>query len=142
MMTRVDPKSVWRGASPTGPVAVVVGAGFGGLASAIRLGAMGYRVIVADRLESPGGRATALYREGHRFDLGPTIVTVPQLFRDLWAVAGRDFNQDVDLRPLDPFYTIRWPDGSHFTARQDTAAMRAEIARLSPRDLPGYEKFL
>jgi phytoene desaturase len=124
------------------PRALVIGAGFGGLAAAIRLGARGYRPVVLDRLDQPGGRASALHRNGHRFDLGPTIVTVPQLFRELWAAAGRDFDADVDLRALDPFYTIRFADGSHFTARQDRAAMRAEVARLSPSDLKGFDRFM
>ncbi|SHI68472.1 phytoene desaturase [Palleronia salina] len=122
--------------------AVVIGAGLGGLAAAMRLGAKGYRVTVLDRLDSPGGRGSALHEEGHRFDLGPTIVTVPQLFRELWSDCGRDFDADVDLRSLDPFYQIRWPDGSTFTARQDTDAMRDEVARLSPGDVAGYERFL
>ena len=95
-----------------------------------------------DRLDVPGGRGSCLWKDGHRFDLGPTIVTVPQTFRELWRACGRDFDADVDLRALDPFYEIRWPDGSTFTARQDTDAMRAEVARLSPGDLPGYERFL
>ena len=69
-------------------------------------------------------------------------MTVPQVFRELWAVCGRDFDADVDLRALDPFYKIQFADGESFTARQDTDAMRAEVARRSPRDLPGYEKFL
>ncbi|SPJ23118.1 phytoene desaturase [Palleronia abyssalis] len=125
-----------------GDRAVVIGAGLGGLAAAMRLGAKGYRVTVLDRLDGPGGRGSAIHKDGFRFDLGPTIVTVPQLLRDLWATCGRDFDTDVDLRALDPFYEIRWPDGSTFTARQDTDAMRAEVARLSPEDLPGYEQFL
>ena len=124
------------------PHAIIIGAGLGGLASAMRLGAKGYRVTVLDRLESPGGRGSSITQNGHRFDLGPTIVTVPQVFRELWAACGRDFDADVDLRALDPFYEIRWPDGSVFTARQDDAAMKAEVARLSPGDLKGYEKFL
>ncbi len=98
---------------------MVVGAGLGGLAAAMRLGAKGYRVTVLDRLDMPGGRASAITVNGHRFDLGPTIVTVPQVFRELWADCGRDFDTDVDLRPLDPFYEIRFPDGATFTARQD-----------------------
>jgi len=142
MLTRVDPRAFTPDTGPKRPIALVVGAGFGGLASAIRLGAKGYRTVVLDRLATPGGRATALWRNGHRFDLGPTIVTVPQLFRELWHLAGRDFDSDVDLRPLDPFYTIRFDDGSHFTARQDSAAMRAEVARLAPRDLAGYDRFM
>ncbi|MDO9527153.1 MAG: phytoene desaturase [Gemmobacter sp.] len=126
----------------TGADAIVIGAGLGGLASAMRLGAKGYRVTVIDRLDMPGGRGSAITQGGHRFDLGPTIVTVPQGLRDLWTVCGRDFDRDVDLRALDSFYEIRWQDGSTFTARQSTEAMRAEVARLSPSDLPGYDKFL
>lgn len=122
--------------------AIVIGAGLGGLASAMRLGAKGYRVTVFDRLDRAGGRGSSITQGGHRFDLGPTIITVPQGLRELWSACGRDFDSDVTLTPMDPFYEIRWPDGSHFTARQDDAAMRAEIARISPADLAGYERFL
>ncbi len=142
MLTRVDPRLIEQATPADAPHAVVIGAGLGGLASAMRLGAKGYRVTVLDRLDSPGGRGSSLNRDGHRFDLGPTIVTVPQLFRELWAACGRDFDRDVDLRALDPFYEIRWPDGSTFTARQDRAAMRAEVARLSSNDLKGYDRFV
>jgi phytoene desaturase len=122
--------------------AVVIGAGIGGLAAAMRLGAKGWQVTVVDRLDGVGGRGSAIRQGGHRFDLGPTIVTVPQGLRELWAACGRNFDADVDLRPLDPFYEIRWPDGSHFTASQSTEAMRAEVARLSPGDVKGYERFV
>ena len=108
----------------------------------MRLGAKGWRVTVIDRLDRVGGRGSSITRDGHRFDLGPTIVTVPQGLRDLWATCGRDFDRDVSLVPMDPFYEIRWPDGSTFTARQDDAAMQAEVARLSPGDVKGYTKFL
>jgi len=124
------------------PHAAVIGAGLGGLSAAMRLGAKGYRVSVLDRLDMPGGRGSALWRDGHRFDLGPTIVTVPQVFRELWAACGRDFDADVDLRALDPFYEIRWPDGSTFTMSGDEDRVRAEIARLSPGDVAGYDRFL
>jgi phytoene desaturase len=141
-MTRSDPKLPGLLPNATQPKAVVIGAGIGGLAAAMRLGAKGYRVTVVDKLDCPGGRGSALWRDGHRFDLGPTIVTAPQVFRDLWTACGRDFDTEVDLRALDPFYEIRWPDGSTFTARQDTQAMRAEVARLSPEDVKGYDRFL
>jgi len=124
------------------PHAVVIGAGLGGLAGAMRLGTKGYRVTVLDRLDAPGGRGSSISQNGHRFDLGPTIVTVPQVCKELWAACGRDFEADVDLRPMDPFYEIRWPDGSTFTACGDTDRMRAEVERLSPGDLKGYDKFL
>ena len=126
----------------SGADAIVIGAGLGGLAAAMRLGAKGYRVTVIDRLDMPGGRGSSITQGGHRFDLGPTIVTVPQGLRQLWSDCGRDFDQDVDLRALDPFYEIRFQDGSTFTARSSNASMRAEVARLSPADLPGYDRFL
>jgi len=122
--------------------AIVIGAGLGGLSAAMRLGAKGYRVTVLDRLDRPGGRGSSITQNGHRFDLGPTIVTVPQVFRQLWAECGRDFDGDVDLRPVDPYYEIRWRDGSTFSVRQDDAAMEAEVRRLSPGDVSGYRRFL
>ena len=142
MMTKLDTALAAHSDKLTSAHAVVIGAGLGGLASAMRLGALGYRVTVIDKLDVPGGRGSCIWKDGHRFDLGPTIVTVPQVFKELWAACGRDFHKEVDLRPLDPFYEIRWPDGSHFTACQDTEKMRAEVARLSPGDVAGYDKFL
>lgn len=122
--------------------AIVIGAGLGGLASAMRLGAKGWQVTVIDRLDVPGGRGSSITQGGHRFDLGPTIVTVPQGLRDLWAACGRDFDRDVQLVPMDPFYTIRFPDGSRFDAHAGAEAARAEVARISPRDMAGYDRFL
>ncbi|MEM6744445.1 MAG: phytoene desaturase [Pseudomonadota bacterium] len=127
---------------PDGPHAAVVGAGFGGLASALRLAARGWRVTVIDRLEAPGGRATARRQDGFRFDLGPPIVTAPYIFEALFAAGGRRLEDYVDLVPMDPFYTIRFQDGSHFEASGDEARMRAEVERLSPDDLPGWEAFM
>lgn len=128
--------------SPDPSRAIVIGAGLGGLSAAMRLGAKGYCVTILDRLDRAGGRGSSITQNGHRFDLGPTIVTVPQVFRQLWAECGRDFDADVDLRPVDPYYEIRWRDGSTLRVQQDEAAMEAEVARLSPNDLPGYRKFL
>jgi phytoene desaturase len=126
----------------TGPRAIVIGAGLGGLAAAMRMGAKGYNVTVIDKLDVPGGRGSAIWQDGHRFDLGPTIVTVPQLYRDLWAACGRDFHAEVELKPLDPFYEIRWPDGTKFVAQQSTEKMRAEVAKIEPRDVAGFNRFL
>ncbi|MEO1562203.1 MAG: phytoene desaturase [Pseudomonadota bacterium] len=123
------------------PKAIVIGAGLGGLAAAMRLGAKGYRVTVIDRLDIVGGRASSITRSGHRFDLGPTIITVPQILEDLWAECGRNFHDDVTLTPMDPFYEIRFEDGSRFTASKSIAAMRKQIAQMAPGDLPGFDKF-
>ena len=122
--------------------AVVIGAGLGGLAAAMRLGAKGYRVTLLDRLDRTGGRGSSITQQGHRFDLGPTIVTVPMVFEKLWADCGFDFNAEVDLRPLDPFYEVRWPDGTSFKANGDNAHMFEEVRKINPDDLKGYKRFL
>jgi phytoene desaturase len=124
------------------PHALVIGSGFGGLAAAIRLGARGYRVTVLERLDQPGGRASVFRQDGFTFDAGPTIVTAPFLFEELWALCGRSMAEDVDLRPLDPFYRIRFDDGSTFDCTDDPERMRAEVAKFSPGDVAGYEAFL
>ena len=122
--------------------AIVIGAGLGGLAAAMRLGAKGYAVTVLDKLDRSGGRGSSIGQDGHRFDLGPTIVTVPQVFEDLWSDCGRDFRADVNLRPLEPFYEVRWPDGSTFSASSDDDKMLAEVAKLNPADVAGFKRFL
>lgn len=130
------------GAGAAASRAVVIGAGLGGLASAMRLGAKGYRVTVIDRLDRAGGRGSSISQGEHRFDLGPTIVTVPQVLRELWAACGRNFDRDVTLKAMDPFYEIRFQDGETFTMRGDPEAMKAEVARISPSDAKGYQRFL
>ncbi len=124
------------------PHAVVIGSGFGGLAAAVRLGARGYRVTVLEKLDAPGGRAYVFRQDGFTFDGGPTIVTAPFLLEELWALCGRRLSDDVELRPITPFYRIRFDDGVEFDYTGDPAAMRAEIARFCPADVAGYERFM
>ena len=126
----------------TAPAAVVIGSGFGGLAAAIRLGAKGYRVTVLEQLDAPGGRAYVYKQDGFTFDAGPTIVTAPFLLEELWALCGQRLADHVELRPVSPFYRIRFHDGAVFDYTGDAAAMEAEIARFSPGDLPGYRRFM
>lgn len=127
---------------PDAPHAVVVGSGFGGLAAAIRLSVRGYRVTVLERLDAPGGRAYVYRDDGFTFDAGPTMVTAPFLFEELWTMCGRRMSDDVDLRSLSPFYHIRFDDGTWFEACADPEKMRAEVARLSPGDVAGYERYM
>lgn len=122
--------------------AIVIGSGFGGLAAAVRLGARGYRVTVLERLDAPGGRAYVHKQDGFTFDAGPTIITAPFLFEDLWAMCGRKMSDDVDLRAIDPFYELLFDDGERITCGGSADAMRAEVARISPGDVAGYERFM
>ncbi|HJL18779.1 MAG TPA: phytoene desaturase [Sandaracinaceae bacterium LLY-WYZ-13_1] len=124
------------------PRAVVIGAGLGGLAAAVRLGARGYRVTVIDKLDQPGGRARVFRDDGFVFDAGPTVITAPFMLEELWRLAGKRLEDDVELREVSPFYRIRFHDGSSFDYTGSAEAMRREIARFAPSDLAGYERFL
>jgi phytoene desaturase len=131
------------GTGPAGkPHAIVIGSGFGGLAAAVRLGARGYRVTVLEKLEQPGGRACVHRQDGFTFDAGPTVITAPFLFEELWSLCGRRMADDIDLRPVAPYYRVRFDDGTVFDYSGDAQAMRAEVARLAPNDVQGYEDFL
>ncbi|MDJ0760657.1 MAG: phytoene desaturase [Woeseiaceae bacterium] len=122
--------------------AIVIGSGFGGLAAAVRLSARGYDVTVVEKLDGPGGRAFVYRQDGFVFDAGPTIITAPFLLEELWALCGKQMSDDIDLRELSPYYTIRFDDGSHFDYSGDPEAMKREIARFNPDDVAGYEQFL
>ena len=103
------------------PTALVIGTGFGGLAAAIRLGAKGYRVHMLEKLDTPGGRAYVYRQDGFTFDAGPTIVTAPFLLEELWNLCGKTFADDIDLRPMDPFFRIQFDDGRIFDYSGDKA---------------------
>jgi phytoene desaturase len=122
--------------------AIVIGSGFGGLAAAVRLGARGYQVTVLEKLDKPGGRAYVFEQDGFTFDAGPTIVTAPFVLEELWALCGRRLSDDIDLRAIEPYYRIRFADGTHFDYSGNHDAMKAEIARFNPDDIAGYEGFL
>jgi phytoene desaturase len=97
---------------------------------------------VLEKLDAPGGRAYVHRQDGFTFDAGPTIVTAPFLLEELWALCGRRMADDVDLRPVSPFYRIRFDDGALFDYTGDAGAMRNEVARFSPADVAGYERFM
>jgi phytoene desaturase len=122
--------------------AIVIGSGFGGLAAAVRLGVRGYRVTVLEKLDAPGGRAYVHRRDGYTFDAGPTIITAPYLFEDLWTICGKRLADHVKLHAIDPFYQVRFDDGDVFRYSVDLDAVRAQIARIEPRDVEGFDRFL
>jgi phytoene desaturase len=99
-------------------------------------------VSVFDRLDTPGGRARVFRQNGFAFDAGPTVITAPFLLEELWTIAGRRFEESIDLRPVTPFYRVRFDDGEIFNYTGTAAAMRDEVARFSPDDVRGYEAFV
>ena len=132
--------------APTGKTACVVGAGFGGLALAIRLQSAGIATTVVEGRDKPGGRAYYWEKETDRgtftFDAGPTVITDPDCLRELWGLTGHDMAEDVELKEVTPFYRLNWPDGTNFDYSNDEPHLRAEINRVAPGDVGGYEEFL
>ncbi|WP_419827395.1 phytoene desaturase [Sphingomonas sp.] len=122
--------------------AAVIGAGFGGLALAIRLQSAGVETTIVEARDKPGGRAYVWERDGFTFDAGPTVITDPACLTELWRLSGRDMAEDVELMPVSPFYRLRWPDGTSFDYSNDDAQLTRAIAALNPADVDGYRRFL
>jgi phytoene desaturase len=122
--------------------AAVIGAGFGGLALAIRLQSAGIATTVVEARDKPGGRAYHWRERGYVFDAGPTVITDPDCLEQLWALTGSDIAQDVDLVEVTPFYRLNWPDGTSFDYTNDDEALKAQIDALHPGDWAGYQRFL
>ena len=120
----------------------VIGAGFGGLALAIRLRSAGIDTTLIEARDKPGGRAYAWERDGFTFDAGPTVITDPDCLKELWRLSGRDLADDVTLMPVSPFYRLNWPDGTNFDYSNDDPALMRQIAALEPADVAGYREFL
>lgn len=129
----------------TGPTerVVVVGAGLGGLACAIRLAAAGRTVTVLERADHPGGRAGVLRADGFTFDTGPTVLTMPGLLEDTMGTVGERLIDWLDLVRLDPAYRAHFPDGSTLDVRASTVDTAAQISRVcGPREADGYLRFV
>jgi phytoene desaturase len=118
--------------------AIVVGAGFGGIAAAIRLRAKGYSVQLLDRCSALGGRAQVFHKGGFQHDAGPTVITASFLFEELFALHGKRLGDYVRLVDLDPWYRFRFPDGTYFNYGGSVEDTLAEIRRISPEDCEGY----
>ncbi len=121
---------------------VVIGSGFGGLSAAIRLQAQGHQVTILEKRDKPGGRAYVYEQDGFMFDGGPTIITAPWLIRELFDLSQRRQEDYVKLIQIDPFYNIRFEDGSVFHYNADQENIRAQILKFNPADLAGYQQFL
>jgi phytoene desaturase len=122
--------------------AIIIGAGFGGLALGIRLQSAGVETTIVEARDKAGGRAYVWEKDGFTFDAGPTVITDPPCLKELWALTGRDMADDVTLEPVLPFYRLNWVDGTSFDYTNDDNVLMAEIAKLNPEDVAGYRRFL
>lgn len=121
---------------------LIMGGGFGGIAAALRLRARGHDVTLIDRCPRLGGRAQVFERDGYRHDAGPTVITAPFLFAELFELFGESLHDHLELRPLDPWYRFRFPDHSQFDYAPGMERMESEIARFNPDDVAGYHGLL
>ena len=122
--------------------AAVIGAGFGGLALAIRLQAAGIQTVLLEKRDKPGGRAYVYEDQGFTFDAGPTVITDPSAIEELLTLAGRPMADYVELLPVAPFYRLAWEDGTQFDYANDQAELDRQIHALNPKDVLGYQRFL
>lgn len=121
---------------------IVIGAGFGGLALAIRLQASGIPTLLLEGRDKPGGRAYVYQDRGFTFDAGPTVITDPTAIEELFTLAGKRLEDYVELMPVKPFYRLCWESGKVLDYDNDQPALEAQIARFNPRDVEGYQRFL
>ena len=125
-----------------GKSAVVIGAGIGGLALAIRLQSAGVRTTLLERRDKPGGRAYVYQDQGFTFDAGPTVITDPGALEALFTGAGRQMADYVEMLPVSPFYRLCWEDGTSLDYGNDQDDLERRIHALEPADVDGYRRFL
>jgi phytoene desaturase len=122
--------------------AIVVGGGVGGLCVAIRLRAAGHAVTVLERNEVVGGKLASFARDGFQFDIGPSLLTMPQWFDDVFQLAGTSLTDELDLVRLDPQFRYHWPDGSSLTIPNDVGKAIAAVDAFAPGEGAAFARFL
>lgn len=122
--------------------AIVIGAGLGGLSASIHLRRNGYRVTLLEANEQIGGRANRIEREGFHFDTGPSLLNYPWVFRELFAAAGKDMDEQIKLLPVDPSVAFQWRDGRKLTLSSDFTLLLKEFARYEPAAGPALTSWL
>ena len=121
---------------------IVIGAGFGGLALAIRLQAAGVPTLLLEQRDKPGGRAYVYEDQGFTFDAGPTVITDPSAIEELFLISGKRMSDYVDLLPVTPFYRLCWETGKVLDYDNDQPKLERQIAAFNPADVEGYRRFL
>ncbi len=121
---------------------IIIGAGPGGLATAILLAAAGVKVKIIERLPTIGGRTSLIEADGFKFDLGPTFFLYPRVLEEIFAAAGTSLKDEVKMARLDPQYRIIFGQGGEINATPDLAQMEREIAAIAPADAPGFRRFM
>lgn len=120
----------------------IIGGGIGGLAAAIHLRLAGYHVILFEKNQVLGGKVCRLRHDGFTFDLGPTVLTMPYVLRELFASCGRSMDDYLTLSRVEPTCRYHWSNGTVFDAFADREQLRGELRRVFPDDADAAENFL
>ena len=121
---------------------IVIGSGFGGLATAIRLQARGFKVTILEKNAKVGGHAYQLKKKGYTFDMGPSLITAPDIIRNIFYSADKKMEDYLDLIYLDPFYRIYFHDGSKIDYGPDANKMKMQMSQFNLQDAANYDKFM
>lgn len=122
--------------------AIVIGSGFGGIASAIRLKAMNYDVTLIEKNSDLGGRARTFVRNGYTYDAGPTVITAPYLIEELFLLFKKNIKDYVKIIPLKIWYQFIFSDLSKFNYSGDEEDNITEITKINPNDIDGFKKLI
>jgi phytoene desaturase len=124
------------------PTAIVIGAGIGGIATAARLARHGYDVTVLEKNEMPGGRASQIVRDGHRFDVGPTLFLMPEVWQETFAALGERMADHLDLRRIDPTYKVHFDDGLQLELTSNLGDMQTQLEKVEKTGFTGFLQYI
>lgn len=131
----------WR-KSMSKPTALIIGAGIGGIATAGRLARKGYEVTVLEKNETPGGRANQIMQDGHRFDIGPTLFLMPEVWEETFAALGERMSDHLDLRRIDPTYKVHFEDGLQLELTSDIGRMQTQLEKIEKTAFTGFLNYI
>jgi phytoene desaturase len=124
------------------PTAVVIGAGIGGIATAARLAKNGYNVTVLEKETTPGGRANQILRDGHRFDIGPTLFLMPEIWEETFAALDEKMNDHLELKRIDPTYKVHFDDGLQLALTSNIGEMQAQLKNVEKTAFTGFLNYI
>ena len=124
------------------PTAIVIGAGIGGIATAARLAKNGYDVTVLEKNETPGGRCNQIVRDGHRFDIGPTLFLMPEIWEETFTALGEKMNDHLDLKRIDPTYKVHFEDGLQLELTSNIGEMQTQLEKVEKTAFTGFLNYI
>jgi len=124
------------------PTAIVIGAGIGGIATAARLAKNGYCVTVLEKNQTPGGRCNQIVQDGHRFDIGPTLFLMPEVWEETFASLGEKLSDYLDLRRIDPTYKVHFDDGLQLELTSNIGDMQIQLEAIEITAFTGFLNYI